>query len=196
MGYLRSCRTFDKYCAETHIYRKAKDYLEKYNIVVLIGPPGCGKTQIANHLMFQTSSQNTTVHKIRSWEEFLFTYPKVQSLVFIDNIFYDNILNYDLDNWWKTLEDCFNNCVRQGREGVTTGPIDPLKVIITAREHVIEKACSFMETTTPLFNEKYIISEDTFRYNDKEKELIFSKQMEYAEKEKNIYLHIELTHNF
>lgn len=188
MGYLRSCCTFDKYFAETHTYRKAKDYLEKYNIVVLIGPPGCGKTQIANHLMFQTSF-NRTVHKIRSWEEFLFTDPKVQSLVFIDNIFYDNILNYDMENWWKTLEDCFNNCARQGREGVTTGPIDPLKVIITAREHVIEKACSFMETTTPLFNEKYIISGNSFRYNDREKELIFRKQMEYAEKEKHIPSH-------
>ncbi|XP_078327207.1 uncharacterized protein LOC111103928 [Crassostrea virginica] len=102
------------------------------------------------------------------------------SLVLIDDIFSKQVMN-SVINWWNELDrlhkDCFqNNEMESGTNRV--------RLIITAREHVIDRACHSMGKTTPILNERFKINNNIL--NGEEKENIFSQQCTFANKERNV----------
>ncbi|XP_062570786.1 uncharacterized protein LOC134232825 [Saccostrea cucullata] len=183
--YLKSYKTFNRYFVETEMYKSAKSCLEKNNIVVMIGASGCGKTNAAIHMLFEAEKENWVLRKFGSWEEFTLLDANQKTVVFIDNVFYGTD-NYDLENWWKELDEIYGNYLKQGTQNSHEESMVKLRLIITARENVIENACQFMKRITPVFNDTYREYANKYPLTDEEKNEIFHKQIEFAEKVKHI----------
>ncbi|XP_062579605.1 uncharacterized protein LOC134241585 [Saccostrea cucullata] len=178
--YLKKYKVIDKYFVETQMYDKAKSCLEKHGILIMTGPPGCGKTNAAIHLMLGLSDQDWTCRKIHALEEFSFIEKDEKSLVFIDDLFHHSLLDYDIESWWDKLEYYFSKQILcSGKNNQ-----QKLNLIITARENVINRVCLFMNRVAPLFQESFRV--DFNSLTDDEKLDIFSKQTEFSSREKNI----------
>lgn len=164
----------DKYFVETETYKKAKKIFDTNGIVIFTGPPGCGKTMAAVHLVGE-ALKNCTFRKIRSWEELAYIDNDKKSILLIDNIFFRRTIDLQLENWWKQLDEIYDKYLR-GCIGELGS--DRLRILITARPNVIERACKFMEKVTPILNEKSIV--DTSTLTEDEKDEILVKQIEFA----------------
>lgn len=168
----------DKYYVETDMYKEAKKIFVTNGIVIFKGPPGCGKTMAAVHLIGE-QQHNCTFRKIRSLEELAYIEKDEKSIVFIDNIFFQRTLDLHLENWWEKLEHIYDKYLRGN---VTEFGSERLRILITARPDVIERACSYMEKVTPILNDKFEV--DASILTDKEKDEILVKQVEFAKGEK------------
>lgn len=182
--YLKDYKTMDKYFLETAIYKKAEEIFDKNGIVILTGPPGCGKTIAAIHVIFKTihrKDTHWTFRKIYSWEELQYVDDDKHALVFIDNIFFRSTLDMDLENWWNELERIYKQYF-----AVRDSETESLRfrIVMTARQNVVERACSFMGKVTPVLNGSFVIDASTLL--EIEKEQIFFKQIEFAKTERNI----------
>jgi hypothetical protein len=127
------------------------------------------------------------VHKIRSWEDFTFLDPKKETTIFIDNIFNDTD-DDDLESWWNKLDEIFDEFIKCEMESSDTRSLKNLRIIITARENVIENTCKYMKRTTPILREDFIIhvhSEEVSLTNE-DKDEIFRKQIEFAQIERRM----------
>lgn len=164
----------DKYFVETETYKKAKKIYDTNSIVIFTGPPGCGKTMAAVHLIGE-SLENCTFRKIRSWEELAYIDNDKKSILLIDNIFFRRTIDLQLENWWKQLDEIYDKYLR-GCIGELGS--DRLRILITARPNVIERACTYMEKVTPILNEKCVV--DTSTLTEDEKDEILVKQIEFA----------------
>lgn len=164
----------DKYFVETETYKNAKKIFDTNGIVIFTGPPGCGKTMAAVHLVGE-ALKNCTFRKIRSWEELAYIDNDKKSILLIDNIFFRRTIDLQLENWWKQLDEIYDKYLR-GCIGELGS--DRLRILITARPNVIERACKFMEKVTPILNEKSIV--DTSTLTEYEKDEILVKQIEFA----------------
>lgn len=164
----------DKYFVETETYKKAKKIFDTNGIVIFTGPPGCGKTMAAVHLVGE-ALKNCTFRKIRSSEELAYIDNDKKSILLIDNIFFRRTIDLQLENWWKQLDEIYDKYLR-GCIGELGS--DRLRILITARPNVIERACKFMEKVTPILNEKSIV--DTSTLTEDEKDEILVKQIEFA----------------
>lgn len=181
--YLTYYDTIDKYFVETSDYQQGEEIFYKYGVVIWIGPPGCGKTLAAIHLILkQTTNEDWTFRKIRTFKElsYLEEDTDTPTLIFIDNIFFSQGIESDLQNWWNAL-DSISEKYLQPNESEKKHRV---RFIITARENVTERACLFMDRTTHILN-------DTFRINIKfftgtEKEKILSEQILFAEEVRNV----------
>lgn len=185
--YLNDYRTMDKYFLETAIYKKAEEIFDKNNIVILTGQPGCGKTIAAIHMILKTINQKNihwTFRKINSWDELQYVDDDEHALIFIDNIFFPRIL--DLENWWDELERIYKQYFAVSENETESNCV---RMVMTARQNVLERACSVMGKVTPVLNEKFRIEASTLK--EIEKEQIFDKQIEFAQKER--YLTERLT---
>lgn len=181
--YLTYYEIIDKYFVETSDYQRGEELFHKYGVVIWIGPPGCGKTLAAIHLIFkQTGNDNLTFRKIRTLKELSYIEDdkNTSTLIFIDNIFFSQGIESDLQNWWNELgsisEKYFQS--NESEKGFR------VRFIITARENVIERACSFMGKTTPLLNERSRINVKSI--TETEKDDILSKQILFAKEERNV----------
>lgn len=165
----------DKYFLETKTYKKAKKIFDTHGIVIFTGPPGCGKTMAAVHLIGKSLEKNCTFRKIRSWEELAYIKFDEKSILLIDNIFFRRTIELQLENWWKELHEIYNKylpgCI--GESGS-----DRLRILITARPNVIDRACNYMERVTPILNEQYRV--DTSPLSEDEKDEILVRQIEFA----------------
>lgn len=164
----------DKYFVETETYKKAKKTFDTNGIVIFTGPPGCGKTMAAVHLIIEALN-NCTFRKIRSWKELAYIDNDKKSILLIDNIFFRRTIDLQLENWWKQLDEIYNKYLR-GCIGELGS--DRLRILITARPNVIERACRYMEKVTPILNEKLVV--DTSTLTEEEKDKILVKQIEFA----------------
>lgn len=185
--YLNDYRTMDKYFLETAIYKKAEEIFDKNNIVILTGQPGCGKTIAAIHMILKTINQKNihwTFRKINSWDELQYVDDDKHALIFIDNIFFPRIL--DTENWWDELERIYKQYFAVSENETESNCV---RMVMTARQNVLERACSVMGKVTPVLNEKFRIEASTLK--EIEKEQIFDKQIEFAQKER--YLTERLT---
>lgn len=185
--YLNDYRTMDKYFLETAIYKKAEEIFDKNNIVILTGQPGCGKTIAAIHMILKTINQKNihwTFRKINSWDELQYVDDDEHALIFIDNIFFPRIL--DLEIWWDELERIYKQYFAVSENETESNCV---RMVMTARQNVLERACSVMGKVTPVLNEKFRIEASTLK--EIEKEQIFDKQIEFAQKER--YLTERLT---
>lgn len=183
--YLKCFTTFNKYFVETEMYKAAKACLDRNSVVIMTGPPGSGKTIAAIHLLFEARENRQVLHKIRSWEDFVLVNPKKKTTVFIDNIFNETD-NYDLENWWNKLDEIFDEFIKKEPEDSDKVSSNKLQLIITARENVIENACTFMKRATPVFNGDFIKHLKDFPLTSEEKDDIFGTQIEFAIKEKHM----------
>lgn len=174
----------DKYFLETAIYKKAEEIFVKNGIVILTGPPGCGKTIAAIHMILKTihrKDTHWTFRKIHSWDELQYVDDDKHALVFIDNIFFRSMLDMDLENWWNELERIYKQYFAV-RESETESL--RVRIVMTARQNVVERAWSFMGKVTPVLHENFLIDASTLL--EIEKEQIFFKQIEFAKKERNL----------
>lgn len=182
--YLKVYRTMDKYVFETAIYKKAENIFDKNSIVILTGQPGCGKTIAAIHIILKTINQKNihwTFRKIHSWDELQYVDDDEHALVFIDNIFFRSMLDLDLENWWNELERIYKQYFAVSDNETESYRV---RMVMTARQNVVEKACSFMGKVTPVLNGNFLIDASTLL--EIEKEQIFFKQIEFAKKERNL----------
>lgn len=182
--YLKDYRTMDKYFLETTIYKKAEEIFNKNCIIILTGPPGCGKTIAAIHMILKTMNQKDThwtFRKIHSWDELQYVVDDEHALVFIDNIFFRSTLDMDLENWWNELDRIYKQyfAVRESKTETFC-----VRIVMTARKNVVDRACSLMGKVTPVLHENFLIDASTLL--EIEKEQIFFKQIEFAKKERNL----------
>lgn len=182
--FLRSNKKMDMFFVETDSYKEAENMFLKNGIVVFTGPPGCGKTIAAIHLI-RKELHDWTFRKIRSWEEFSYIDDDTQSLVFIDNIFFRRTMDSDLENWWDKLNNIHENYFTGDDVEVR---MNHLRIIMTARPNVIQKACTYMGKATPIFNDKYLM--DSSKLTDNEKDKILDNQILFAKEEKREHVPI------
>lgn len=176
--YLKYYQRVDQYFCETETYKKAETVFNKNGIVVFTGPPGCGKTMAAKHLI-RKQLRDWTFRQLRSWEELHLIDNEKKNLVFIDNIFFRQTIDLQLEKWWEKLDKIYDEYFASNYDECS---FDRLRIVMTARPNVIEKACAYMGKTTPILNEKYVI--DVSKLTADEKDSILDKQVEYARKEK------------
>nr|XP_022295718.1 uncharacterized protein LOC111105635 [Crassostrea virginica]XP_022295719.1 uncharacterized protein LOC111105635 [Crassostrea virginica]XP_022295720.1 uncharacterized protein LOC111105635 [Crassostrea virginica]XP_022295721.1 uncharacterized protein LOC111105635 [Crassostrea virginica]XP_022295722.1 uncharacterized protein LOC111105635 [Crassostrea virginica] len=181
--YLKYHKTINKYFVQTETYQKGEKIFDRYGIVVLTGQPGCGKTLAAIHLILNHMDikADWSFRKIRSWDELSYIDTKGKSLIFIDNIFYQQALDSDLEDWWTGLKNLHNNFF-QSKENENGS--NCLRIIITARKNDIERVCTYMGERTPILNQNYWVDLDTLTGNEKIE--ILEKQIDFAEIEKGI----------
>lgn len=160
------------------MYKTAEAVFNKYGIVVFTGPPGCGKTMAAKHLI-RKELWDWTFRKLRSWEDLHLIDNEKKNLVFIDNIFYRQTIDLHLEKWWEKFDKIYDEYFASNYDECS---FDRLRIVMTARPKVIEKACAYMGKTTPILNEKYLI--DISKLTAEEKDSILDKQVQYARKEK------------
>lgn len=175
--YLKYYQRIDQYFCETEMYKTAEAVFNKNGIVVFTGPPGCGKTMAAIHLI-RKELHDWTFRKLHSLEEFAYI-DEDKSLVFIDNIFFRNTMDPDLGSWWDILDMIYEKYFASYDVEVK---LNRLRIVMTARTNVIEKACNYMGKVTPILNEIYLM--DASQLAEKEKYEILEKHIQFAKKEK------------
>lgn len=176
--FLNCYHTFDKYFFETETYKEAESTFVTNDIVVFTGPPGCGKTMAAIHLI-RKKLHDWTFRKIQSWEDLPFINEEEKTIVFIDNIFFRRPVDLDLEKWWDCLNKMHNKYFAFNNDDLGS---HRLRIVMTARPNAIEKACVYMGKTTPILYEKYLI--DVGCISPDEKEKILDMQIEFAKREK------------
>lgn len=164
-------------------YKKGEDFFQKYGIVIWTGRPGCGKTQAAYHLILKqliNKDTNCIFRRLSSPEEVSYVDDDRKTLVLLDNMFFQQNMD-SVKTWWKQLGNLYKNCFQNNENESVANRV---RLIITARENVIERACRFMGNTTPILNDSYRVNANIL--TGVEKEGIFSKQCIFAKEERNI----------
>lgn len=178
--YLKCYQKMDKYFLETKTYQTAEKMFETNGIIIFTGPPGCGKTMAAIHLLGK-KQPDWTFRKIRVLEELSYIENDKKSLILIDNIFFRRPMDLHLEKWWDKLDKIYDKYFAGSENEMGS---NNLRIVITARPNVIDRACDFMEKVTPILNKRFII--DTNKLTKTEKGKILAKQIEFAKFEKRI----------
>lgn len=132
----------DKYYVETNMYKEAKKIFVTNGIVIFKGPPGCGKTMAAVHLIGE-NLHDCTFRKIRSLDELTYIEKDEKSVVFIDNIFFQRTLDLNLENWWERLEHIYNRYFRGNVSEL--GSIFIFLTKFTIRGKLLHTQCPLLE---------------------------------------------------
>lgn len=183
MKYIRCYEKMDQYFVETYTYKQAEEIFNKHGIIILTGPPGCGKTIAAVHLILKELQKpfDWTFRKINSLEELSFVDKDTNTLLLIDNMFFRNTIDLHLEHWWNELKRIHDQYIAKKE---TKSEIQRIRIVITARTNAITRACTYMGTVTPILNDSF--SKDLAALSKVEKNKIFSMQIEFARQEIDI----------
>ncbi|XP_061195682.1 uncharacterized protein LOC133203897 [Saccostrea echinata] len=176
-------KPFDSYFVETQLVNATKEALKKSGVAILTGPPGCGKTSTAYHLMLGEVYKDWTIRIIRTYDEFTFLESGKNTFVYIDN-FLDGFLCFEkLDKWLDIFTTIFYKHIRKTENGLTTiSGSGNVHLLITTRENVYDRICKYMKQgRSPVFNIKCIVDARLTRLSDEEKDGIFDSQIRYAD---------------
>lgn len=179
--YLKYFEAMDQYFVETNSYKEAKKILIENGIIIMTGPPGCGKTCAAVHLIFEHMLFNWTFRKIYSWEDLSLIDKDNRTVLLIDNMFSDITMTSHLENWWEELARIHNHYFASNDTELNAKCI---RIIITARTNSIKQACNYMGNVTPILNDLYL--KDLSELSEIEKKEILSMQIKFARQEKLI----------
>lgn len=179
--YLKYYEAMDRYFVETNTYKEARKILSENGIIIMTGPPGCGKTCAAVHLIFEHTSSNWTFRKINCWEDLSLVDKDNRTVLLIDNMFSDSSIALHLQNWWEELARIHNHYFASNDTELKAKCI---RIIITARTNSIKQACSYMGKVTPILNDLFSI--DLSELSEIEKKEILSMQIKFARQEKMI----------
>ncbi|XP_060586639.1 uncharacterized protein LOC132742290 [Ruditapes philippinarum] len=153
-------------------HKKAKEILLKTGCVILIGPPGEGKTTMATKLLFETSQKGSCLKLTlpTDWDNIDIN-KRMFDTIFIDDIFGAGALDENLLNEWslrcKDIEKAL-----QARM---------IRIIITSRHYIYFEAQMKIRKCT-LFNEKNIQLLASFNLTDSERTDIIKKHVQKAER--------------
>lgn len=162
---------------------EAKNTFIKYGIVIFTGPPGCGKTIAAIHLI-RTLIHNTTrtFRKLQHWEELRHIDVNEKSLIFIDNIFFNQKTDKGIESWCDLLK-----IVNDRYHAVDSYYTESYRfcIIMTVRSKLthLSSADRTMDKNMHILNTEFCI--DTSRLTEQEKIKILDEQIAFASKEKN-----------
>lgn len=180
---MKENETVDKYFVETKAYREGEETFHRYGIVIWTGPPGCGKTQAAIHLIMKQikhEGKKCSFRLIRFPGELSYIERNKTSLVLIEDFFPQQIMG-SVTNWWNKFDDLYTSCFQNNE--MESGTIR-VRFIITARENVIDRACHSMGKTTTILNERFRVNYNVL--NGDEKVKIYLQQRTFANEERNM----------
>uniref|UniRef100_A0A8W8JG01 Uncharacterized protein n=1 Tax=Magallana gigas TaxID=29159 RepID=A0A8W8JG01_MAGGI len=89
-------------------------------------------------------------------------------------------MELQLEKWWDEFEKIYAKYFAVNEETNSFR----LRIIMTARQNAITRACSYMDKTPPILHDNFV--KDVSRLTEAEKDQIFKTQIEFAKKEKNI----------
>lgn len=183
-SYLKDFGQVDAQYVETHLTRECESRLHRFGLIVLIGEQGSGKTSTAVHIMRKLQYDNWTKHKITSWVELLAFEFKEKTLIYADNLFDGFMYQQEVDRWWETLCYFYFKLIK---------PVDKVRLIITAKQDVVDKACAFNEIDIWTLERTCFIRVDAFPLSDEEKINILQNQISLAKTLKKIDVHEAVT---
>lgn len=163
------------YFVETKAFKEAEKIFHKYRIIIMTGLPGCGKTLAAVHLILKELNElnsNWTFRKINSRDDLSFVGKNENTLLLIDNMFWDRTTKLQLEHWWTDVELIYNEYIVHQQDAPCAG------IVITTRKNVIKQACTYIKNVSPIL--KGVCSKDLRALTEKEKQNIFLKQIDYA----------------
>ncbi|XP_062594949.1 uncharacterized protein LOC134256309 [Saccostrea cucullata] len=184
--YLESFKQFDNYFVETKVFRHVKELLQTEGIAIMTGFPGCGKTNTAVHLMLDKTYESWTKHMIHTWKDMSFLKSDKNTLVLIDNIFDGYMYSQELERWWDVFYNIFYESIQKSEKGFVSISGGKIRLLITAKENIIETACAYMSKPSPIFKSSCIVNMRNMELTNPEKDEIFERQMKYAEEVKDI----------
>lgn len=165
---------------ETRLTRECESRLCSFGMIILIGEQGSGKTSTAVHIMKKTQYDDWIKRKITSWVDLLAFEFKEKTLIYADNLFDGFMYQQEVDKWWDTLCYFYFEYIK---------PVENVRLIITAKQDVVDKACAFNEIDLRTLEQTCFIRVDAFPLSDKEKFKILENQILLAKALKKIDVH-------
>lgn len=162
---------------ETQMMKICNTKLERIGLVILIGKQGCGKTLTAVNIMKSNNYEGWIKRKFTSWSELLCFDPKAKTVFFIDNILEGYMHSHDIQNWWNSLVYFYFTYIWKQSN---------IRLLITAKEHVMENVCQYIEKNIPLLEKTIFLRAESIplTYDDRLK--ILEMQVGFAEETCNI----------
>ncbi|XP_062612349.1 uncharacterized protein LOC134274109 [Saccostrea cucullata] len=176
--YMKAYRTISSYFVKTRLYEQCQRTLEQKGVAILTGLPGCGKTLTAIQIMQTSYYKDWVKRKFTSWEHFLLLEANENTLVYIDNIFDGIMYRHELQRWWDSLCYYYQTYIKSQHVKV--------HLLITVKDHVIDKIREYMKMEIPVFEEACIIRAISLPFMDDEKRKILDSQIKYAKNSRNI----------
>lgn len=194
--YLTYYQAINKHFVETSSYQTGEKVFEKYGIVIWTGRSGSGKTLAAIRLILKhKNTPDLVFRKIRCFEELSYIEPDSKqgrkTLIFIDNIFFSQSMKSDLPSWWEKLNNVYKTYFQLQE---LEEPSYPVRFVITARENVLERVCTYMGPITPILNENFRINANNLSADEKKN--IIDRQIAFAKQERNLLLIPKMDEDF
>lgn len=124
----------------------------KNGIVVFIGLFGCGKIMVVIYLIWK-ELYDWIFRKLYLLEEFVYI-DEDKFLVFIDNIFFCNMMDLDFESWWDILDMIYKKYFVSYDVEVK---LNCFCIVMIVRMNVIEKVCNYMGKVIFILNEIYLM---------------------------------------
>lgn len=161
---------------ETSYAKTCSTELEKRGMIILIGEQGCGKTMIAEHIMYSKPYTGWTKQDIQN-QNLKKLKPKDRTFLYIDDLFDGYTYETNLKEWWDSLFSFYSRYLEKS---------DNVRLIITIKDTVMKKVRVFINKKN--LNETFFLwaNSEHLKLSVTEKQEILQKQYELARKQKNI----------
>ena len=182
--FLKKKLEHDKFFIETRACEASTERIQSFKRLTILGNPGCGKTDLASHLVFDLLSEPETEYvarKVSTPEELsanMKPNQKHNEIIFVDDIFGRSAVDRDQTDHWlkkfKMIQELIEN--QQGLERC-------VYLIVTCRKQVFGAVEKGLKRKHPLFDSRYIVdlSHERWDLTTREKREIFYKKVEESQ---------------